>query len=112
MIGFPSSAATSFVSCAPPAARNRDDWPAARTTAATSLMRVARLRPRGDLHEKAADAHRAYVGVGYRDSGDDALQNPIETVLLRRPGAPRGADDRRLAAAREQQQVSGVDRHA
>ena len=89
----------SFVASEPPPARKRDDWPAASTMAPTLVTGRARLRARGDLHQKPADAHRADVRVVDRHARQHALQDPVEAVLLRRARAARRADDRRSRGA-------------
>src|SRR6516162_248745 len=61
----------------------------------TLVTRRARLRARWDLHEQAAEAHRADVLVVDRHARQYALQDPIEAVLLGRPRAAWRADDRR-----------------
>ena len=97
-IGSPSSVATSFVSSTPPAARKRDDRPAARTIAATLLMRLARLRARGDLHQEAADAHGADVGgrtsAPRRSAAAGPSRSRFPSASARSP-ARRGSPPRR-----------------
>src|ERR1700733_9572037 len=92
-IGLPSSFATSFVRSRPPAARKRDDLPAASTMAPMLVTGRAWLGTRTDLHKQSADAHRADVGVADGNPGQHALQHPVEAILFRRPGAARRPDD-------------------
>ena len=60
----------------------------------------ARLRARGDLHQQPADAHRLDVGAGDRHAGENAVQHPVEAVLLGRARAAGSADDRQVRRAR------------
>ena len=96
--GLPSSDATSFETSSPPSARKRAERPAASTSAAISAIAEARLRARSDFHQQAADAHRLDVGADDRHAGENALQHPVEAVLLGRARAARGAEDRQAAA--------------
>ena len=95
----------------------RRDWPAARTSAATPAgagrgCAFARLRPRGDLGQQAADAHAHDVAAGDRQPAAKPLQHPVEAVELWRAAAAGQAQHRPPSQPRQQQQVAGIDRHA
>ena len=95
------ASATSFVSSAPPAARKREDRPAASTTAAILSHRGSRGCGREAISIKqAADAHAADVGAG-RSARRRCrrCKHPVEAVLLRRARAARRADDRLVSAS-------------
>ena len=65
---------------------------------------VARLRPRDDLHQQAADAHAGDGLARHRQAGEKPHQHPVEAVLLRASArsparrAPAGRARRRSAA--------------
>src|ERR1700727_584733 len=111
-IGLPSSFATSFVRSRPPAARKRDDLPAASTMAPMLVTGRAWLGTRTDLHKQAADAHRADVRVADGNAGQQALKPPVDAFLFRARGRARRPDDRDTLAFGKQQQIAGIDRHA
>ena len=77
----------------------RVERPAASTTAAMrcafSGSRLgARLRPRHDFHQQAADAHAGDVLARHRQAGEQPHQHPVEAVFLRRARAARRAEHR------------------
>src|SRR5437763_4388314 len=120
--GLPCKSAVSFVAFGPPPAK-RVLRPAASITAATSLIAVvalrlrrfaaARLRPRHDLHQQSAGAEATNVLGADGNVGEQAVEHPVEAVLLRRARAARRTEHR-LARARlaEQQEIAGIDGHA
>ena len=73
----------------------------------------ARLRPRHDLHQQAADAHAGDVAARApgrpRSSRTSTQSKPFSLGLRAQPGAPITGRPRALA---DQQQVAGIDRHA
>ena len=73
---------------------------------------IARLRPRHDLHQQAADAHAGDVLARHRQAGEKPHQHPVEAVLLRAARAARRAEHRMPARSADQQQIAGIDRHA
>ncbi len=79
--------------------------------AATALAET-RLWPRYDLHQQPACPETPDVRRGHRDIGQEALQHPIETVLLGASRAARRTEDRYAAERPEKQQVARIDRHA
>ena len=72
----------------------------------------ARLRPRDDLHEQAADPHAGNVLARHRQAGEQAHQHPVEAVLLGRAGAAGRAKHRMPLRRPDQQQIARIDRHA
>ena len=91
-IGLPSIVATSFVGSKPPAARKRDDWPAASTIAPTLAIGRARLRTRG--RSPSADRRRPSRGYRRRGSATPAStrcrtqSKPFSFGDRAQPGAP------------------------
>ena len=82
---------------------------------AAALLRLrlgARLRPRHDLHQQAADAHAGDVLARHRQAGEQPHQHPVEAVFLRRARAARRAEHRLAAQPADQHQIAGIDRHA
>ena len=82
----------------------RLERPAPSTTAAidcAGLHRLlARLRPRDDFHQQAADAEPGDVLARHRQTGQKPHQHPIETVFLRAARATRRAEHRTAAGMR------------
>ncbi len=77
----------------------RVERPAASTTPAILLpfsgsRLVARLRPRHDLHQQAADTQPGDVGARDRQAREQARQHPVEAVFLRRARTARRAEHR------------------
>ncbi len=72
---------------------------------------LARLRPRLDLLEQAADRHADQRWAIDRQSGGMPLQYPVEAIELGRRGAARHADDGGAVDVTDHQQIAGVDRH-
>ena len=73
---------------------------------------VARLRPRHDLHQQAADAEPGNVLARHRQPGEEPHQHPVETVFLGASRAARRAEHRAAVGGADHHQVAGIDRHA
>ena len=73
---------------------------------------IARLRPRHDLHQQAADAHAGDVLARHRQAGEKPHQHPVEAVFLRAAGAARRAQHRMPGRIADEQKIAGIDRHA
>ncbi len=65
-----------------------------------------------DLHEEAADAHRHHLGPAHGQAREQALEHPIEAVLLRAARAAGRAEHRRIAELGDEKKIAGIDRHA
>ena len=73
---------------------------------------LARLRPRHDFHQQAADAEPGNVLARHRQPGEKPHQHPVETVFLRAPRAARRTDHRSAGGGADHHQIAGIDRHA
>ena len=70
------------------------------------------LRSCRDFLEQSADPHGGNIRPLHRDPANNARQHPIGPIQRRRPRASRQTDYRTATVSADEQQISGVHRHA